>query len=114
MNHPMPNYKDCIDACHACAVACNHCAAACLKEEDVRMMRLCIAQDIECAQVCELAAASMARNSPHAQAICQLCSVVCQTCALECRKHAHEHCQLCATACEQCALACNAASLQES
>jgi hypothetical protein len=51
------NYQSCIDACHDCAVACDHCAASCLKEDDVKSMAQCIALDIDCAEICRLAAA---------------------------------------------------------
>src|SRR5256885_4271672 len=63
---PAIDYKACMDACQACVIACNTCASACLKESDVQMMAACIAQDLECAQICELAVAAMARQSPHA------------------------------------------------
>lgn len=45
-------FKDCIDACVACAVACSHCATSCLQEEDVKMMAKCIQLDMECAAIC--------------------------------------------------------------
>ena len=95
---PAIDYKACMDACQACVIACNTCAAACLKESDVQMMAACIAQDLECAQICELAVAAMARQSPHAPDICRLCAQICQACADECSKHSHDHCQTCAAA----------------
>jgi hypothetical protein len=114
MNSTQPaiDYKACIDACQACIMACHSCAAACLQEPDVKKMAACIAQDLECAQVCELAAASMARHSPHVPAICRLCAEICQACADECGKHSHGHCQTCAAACQQCAMSCNLMGLQ--
>ena len=109
---PAIDYKACMDACQACIIACNTCAAACLKETDVQMMAACIAQDLECAQVCELAVASMARQSPHVSDICRLCAQICQACADECSKHSHDHCQTCAAACQQCAMSCNIMGMQ--
>jgi hypothetical protein len=105
---PMPHqkYAACIEACNSCAVACNDCAASCLKEPDVKMMTACIALDMDCAQLCALAAAMMARDSDHAGAICQVCADVCQACGDECAKHDMDHCQRCARACLACAAAC--------
>ena len=99
-------FKACIDACNACITACNHCAVACLQEPDVKMMAKCIALDMDCAQVCAVAVAAMARGSVHAQAICALCAEVCQSCGDECIKHDMDYCQACAKACYDCAKAC--------
>lgn len=99
-------YQTCIDACNACATACNHCVASCLQEPDVKMMARCVALDMDCADICALAAAMMARGSEHAQAICSLCADICQACGDECAKHDMAHCQDRAKACHQCAEAC--------
>ena len=99
-------FKSCIDACYTCAAVCDHCATACLQEQDVKMMARCIALDMDCAQICRMAAAYMARGSEFAKAICQLCADVCQTCGDECAKHQMAHCQECAEACHRCAEEC--------
>lgn len=70
-------YQSCIDACNACADACDMCSTACLQEDDVKMMARCIALDMDCAQICRLAAAFMARGSEFAGALCQLCAQIC-------------------------------------
>jgi len=90
---PHETYAACIEACNGCATACNHCAASCLKETDVKMMARCIALDMDCAAACQLAAATMARGSEFAKAICALCADICQACGEECAKHKHDHCQ---------------------
>jgi hypothetical protein len=99
-------YTSCIDACDACATACSHCATACLQEPDVKAMARCIALDIDCAEICRLASAAMARDSEHAQAICRLCADMCEACGEECGKHQMDHCQACAQACRRCAQEC--------
>jgi hypothetical protein len=99
-------FVSCIEACDACARACDDCASQCLHEGDVAAMVRCIALDIDCAQVCRLASAYMARNSEQAAAVCRFCADVCEACGQECAKHAHAHCQACAQACQQCADAC--------
>jgi len=100
------NFQECIDACNACALACDQCAAACLGEDDVKMMARCIVSDIDCAQICRLAAAYMARGSQFSEALCRLCADVCTACADECGKHPMDHCQRCAEACRRCAASC--------
>lgn len=99
-------FKSCIEACYACAAACDHCAAACLQEQDVKAMAGCIVLDMDCAQICRLAAAYMARGSEFAKAVCQLCAEVCQACGDECAKHQMAHCRECAQACYRCAEEC--------
>jgi hypothetical protein len=99
-------YSSCIEACDQCAIACNHCSTACLQEDDVKMMARCIALDVDCADICRLASAAMARGSEQAPAICALCADLCEACGDECSKHAMDHCQACAEACRRCAQEC--------
>ncbi|MDI1238153.1 MAG: four-helix bundle copper-binding protein [Polaromonas sp.] len=103
---PRQIHAACIEACNACVIACNHCAASCLQEPDVKMMIRCIALDMDCAQICAVAAAAMARGSENAKAICKACADVCQACGDECAKHDMDHCQVCAKACHACAQEC--------
>ena len=105
-------YSTCIAACHACADACEHCAVACLTEEEPRRLARCVALDLDCAPLCRLAAAAMARSSEHAGAICGFCAQICEACGEECAKHAHDHCQMCAEACRRCAETCHVVSDQ--
>lgn len=99
-------YAACIEACYRCARACDHCATACLREDEAKSLADCVALDLDCADVCRLAAAAMARNSDYVQAICELCAGLCDACGRECGRHDHEHCRACATACERCAEEC--------
>ncbi len=99
-------FASCIQACYDCAAACDHCATACLQEDDPAPMARCIELDIQCADICRLAAASMARGSEFANAICELCADICQECGEECAKHQMDHCQACAQACKRCAEEC--------
>jgi len=101
-------FQECIDACNACADACDYCATACLAEDDVKMMARCIALDMDCAQICRLAASCMARGSEFAAALCRQCADICAACEQECAKHEMDHCQQCAQACRRCAQACRA------
>jgi len=99
-------FKQCIDACVACAQECEHCANACLSERDVAKMAHCIRLDRDCAEACWGAAAFMSRGSQFAHEVCRLCAEICDACGAECRKHQVEHCQRCADACEKCAEEC--------
>jgi len=102
-------FKECIEACQACASVCNHCAAACLQEKDVTPLARCIRLDIECAIICETAAKIMSLNGHLAEHLCSLCADICSRCAAECEKHAKmgmEHCRECAEACRNCAEIC--------
>jgi len=98
-----------IDALYTCASECNHCATACLEEQDVKMLARCIKLDLDCADICKLAATYLERGSEHAEHLLRECAEICQACAEECEKHAQhgmEHCRRCAEACRQCAEAC--------
>ena len=98
--------RECLAALYECTTACLQCAAACVKEDDPKMMAASIANDLECADICRLAAASIARGGAHAKAICALCTAACQACAAECGKHQFDHCQHCAKSCQRCAESC--------
>ena len=104
---PHQQFQTCIDACNACAGACEHCAASCLKEKDVHQLVRCIQLDIDCAEICRLAAGCMARSSEVFGAVCEGCAEICDVCAEECIKHGSmEHCRTCADACRRCAEEC--------
>lgn len=89
-----------------CAAACNYCSTTCLEEEDVKKMAECIRLDMDCAQICALTAAFVARGSAHAKHLLKECAEICTKCAEECGKHEPEHCRKCAEACHKCAKAC--------
>ena len=99
-------FQTCISECLACAAECDYCAASCLAEQDVRTMAHCIMLDMDCAQLCRLAASYMARDSEFAPAVCAMCAEVCEACADECAHHSMAHCRMCAEACRRCAAEC--------
>ena len=100
------HFKARIDACNDCAVACDHCAAACLREPNPSEMARCIQLTTDCAEVCRLAVAYMARGSELTADVCEVCATVCDACAQECARHQAPHCQECAKACRRCAQEC--------
>jgi hypothetical protein len=95
-------YESCINACNACADSCDHCATACLKEPDVKFLVECIRLNMDCAAICRLAPAYMARGSDFAKQVCAMCADVCEACGQECAKHQVPQCEECAIACKQC------------
>jgi hypothetical protein len=99
-------YRSCIDECYACAAECDHCVVSCLDEQDVKAMARCIRLDLDCAQICRMAAAYMARGSEFATTICNACAEICDACGEECARHKADHCQRCAEACRRCADEC--------
>ena len=104
-----------LNALNTCIAECNHCMTACLDEQDVKMLAKCIKQDIDCADICTLAAALIARGSEHGNHLLKECAEVCNACAEECEKHAKmgmEHCRTCAEACRACASACNTGNIR--
>ena len=101
-------FQSCIEACHACALTCDHCARACLNEANVNAMADCIALDIDCSEICRLAAACMARDSKMVSFICEACAEVCEHCQEECGKYQMDHCKACVESCRKCAELCRA------
>src|ERR1044072_7232347 len=96
-----------LDALTECTRACHHCCVSCLREEDVTMMAECIRLDMDCAQICELTAAFLSRESGHTRHLFKECAEIWQQRAEECANHAHlDHCKECAEACRKCANLC--------
>lgn len=104
-NAPVEN-RAVLDALARCVAACEYCADACLSEDNIQMMVPCIRLDRDCADICRVTAAFIARNSPHAPHLMKECIELCQKCHDECAKHQHDHCKQCAEACKACLEAC--------
>jgi hypothetical protein len=66
----------------------------------------CIRLDRDCADLCRLLAAFLARGSSFSPALLEACIAACDACADECERHAYEHCRACAEACRACADEC--------
>lgn len=97
---------ECLEACNACATACLQCASTNINGSDPQLMARCISLALECADICRLASASIARGDEHMKEICALCADICHACEGECASHKMAHCQQCAEACQRCAEAC--------
>ena len=104
MNHEQ--FQHCIDACNNAAASADACAKACLFEPNRHDLARCVSLDMDCAEICRLAAGYMARNSELVTEMCSFCAEVCIACAEECERHDMEHCRLCAEDCRRCAREC--------
>lgn len=98
--------KDLLEKLHNCQIECEHCADACLSEENISKLSECIRLNRDCADICNLAIAYIARDSRRASSVVDLCAEICTACAEECEQHDHDHCRRCAEACRECAEAC--------
>lgn len=100
-------HQSIIQEINNCAAECNHCFSECLNEKDVAMMARCIELDRDCADICQLTSALLARDSEYAHKVMQLCAQLCEECAEECAKHDADHCRKCADTCRRCAEVCH-------
>lgn len=99
-------HQACIEACKTCAEKCDACLDALRDDPNPQMMSRCTSLCMDCASMCRLAIAYMARDSEFIDLICQDCAEVCSICAEECMKYPMEHCQACGSACNECAEEC--------
>jgi hypothetical protein len=99
-------YDACVEACRACSEACEHCESACLREHDVTKMAALVKLALDCAELCRLTTVMLQRRSRFAIELCRICTVACEACARECRRHAQPYCRACGDACHRCAEVC--------
>ena len=107
----MPQNMDrCIEDCGDCAVICSKCAPHCLDMGGEHASREHQNAMHDCAAICGLAVAYMARGSAHAGHLCGVCAEVCRACAESCGRLAEgdEMMTECARTCERCARSCEA------
>lgn len=101
------NILSLLNSIYECQSACKYCFNACLEEERIDMMRRCIKRTVECAEICEHTASSLAYTDDFTHEVLSICIKACEECAAECRKHNHLHCMECAKSCSECAEACH-------
>jgi hypothetical protein len=94
-----------------CAAICNACADACIAEpmDMTQCIRLCL----DCSDVCSATGRVGSRRSGGDRQLIRTllatCIEACERTADECAMHEHEHCQLCALMCKSCAEDCRLA-----
>lgn len=109
----MFNHKQhkCISACKECAAACLRSAIACMQENDSDAMLNCIADDLDCAEMCILTIQAMLRGGKNLNAYYRMCADICQNMSLESADRELELCQFCADMRARCADACREVSI---
>lgn len=97
---------ECIALCLKCHATCQDAVGKTLsgagRAEPALVMTL-----LDCAEICQATANSMARGSPVHTAFCAACAQVCDACAEACGKAgAAAALQPCADLCRECAMSC--------
>jgi hypothetical protein len=95
----------CIEACRTCALTCRtmamtHCLESGGRHTEPPHFRLMM----DCATICDAAAAFMAHKSQFHYELCGLCSKICEACAASCAQL--DGMQPCVEACRACAQHC--------
>lgn len=100
------NTQQCRQACQTCQEVCEETIENCLElggahatVHHIRMLR-------DCANICQLSANFMTRQSPYQTDLCRLCAQICTDCAGECDTFEDEFMKRCAEVCRDCAEAC--------
>lgn len=103
----LENSKRCIETLNTCTVRCDQCAAVYLNAEKPKTKGNYLTLNVQCAELCRIAAALLAQNSEYARDICKRCAKICLQCAKECGRFSDTHSQQCAEACYNCADQCD-------
>jgi hypothetical protein len=101
-----PRQQHLFNALNACVVACNECFAGSLAAPSVAAMVRSIQLSRDCAELCQLMSAFVARGSEHVQFLLRECAELCRTCADEVTQHPYDYTRRCAEACRQAEDAC--------
>lgn len=109
---PQETLSDCITACLECAAACTACSDACMAEDDIATLVKCMRTDLDCADMCDVTAKVLTRQTAHdlsvIESVLSACLTTIVACAEECELHVahHEHCRICAEVCRRTEAAC--------
>lgn len=94
-------------ASRECAETCMRTVRHCLTEGGEHAATEHITMLLDCADICQLSNAAMARESRHHGDICTLCATICEDCATDCESFENdEKMAECAASCRSCAAAC--------
>lgn len=97
-----------LTALNDCATYCDLCTSACLREREVEKLAHCIRETIDCAEICRVTSALLARSSDSVRDLCRACAEVCARCAAHCEGLDYDHCRACARACRRAQEECEA------
>jgi hypothetical protein len=111
---PREEIAACIDTLIACSQNCSACADACLAQPDVAAFISCIRSNQDCADVCDVTARYLTRQTAIdwqlGVSLLDTCLYALDLSIEACEPHAdtHEHCRICIQACEAASEACRA------
>lgn len=103
-----PSLQICIQNCLDCYQICTRTIAQCLikggKHAETKHIQLL--QD--CADICNLSAQFMLRESDFHSSICKVCAEICSACAKNCESldASDKEMKACSEACQKCATSC--------
>ena len=99
------NIDSCIKSCTDCNQVCLQTIAYCLEKGGDHIKDIKLLQD--CADICQVSAASMARGSDMHGRLCAVCAEISGRCAEACDRHGDDaQMKRCAEACRRCAQEC--------
>lgn len=100
--------QKCIQNCTICHQICSQMITHCLKQGGLHASPEHIKTLMDCAEICEISANFMIRNSDLHYATCKACSAACFACAESCEQFGRqdEMMKTCAEICRQCAESC--------
>ena len=106
----LPRQHHLLNALNACTAACHECFAGhvlgtATGETRVRSIQL----TRDCADLCQLVAAFVARGPEHVQYLLRKCAELCRACADGDAQYSHDFCRRCTEACRQAEDACRTA-----
>lgn len=106
MPHLQESVQTCIDACASCHRVCVETLAHCLRMGGPHAAANHVTRMLDCAQICQVSADMMGRESELSHATCALCADACDRCAESCEAMDDAEMRACAEACRRCAASC--------
>ncbi|WP_310391889.1 four-helix bundle copper-binding protein [Hymenobacter sp.] len=105
----LPRQQHLLNALNACPAARNECFAGNLAAPDGAPAARSIQLTRDCADLCQLVAAFVARGSEHVKFLLRECAELCRACADEETQLPPDYCRRCTDACRQADNACRTA-----
>ena len=102
-----PTMQSGVRAALECQTTCTETVIHCLMKGGAHAEPSHIRMLLDCAEICQLAANFMSRESDAHPRVCEVCAEVCERCATSCEQLADDDdMRRCAEACRSCAESC--------
>lgn len=99
--------EDCIEKCMDCYKSCTETMAHCLDMGGKHAESSHMSMMMDCAEICNISADFMLRDSNMSAAICEKCAEICDICAEDCKSFKDDtEMMQCADMCVACAESC--------